>query len=56
MSIQPFKVNIPQETLDGLRDRLACTQWTEMPHENPEFLSQQLIEFFGESAAPQQTR
>jgi len=27
MSIQPFKVNIPQADLDDLRDRLARTRW-----------------------------
>ncbi len=27
MSIQPFKVNIPQATLDDLRERLARTRW-----------------------------
>ena len=27
MSIQPFKINIPQATLDDLRERLARTRW-----------------------------
>src|SRR6266545_2003306 len=27
MSIQPFKVNIPQAALDDLRERLARTRW-----------------------------
>ncbi len=27
MSIQPFKINIPQATLDDLRERLAHTRW-----------------------------
>ena len=27
MSIQPFKIDIPQATLDGLRERLARTRW-----------------------------
>ena len=27
MSIQSFKINIPQATLDDLRDRLAHTRW-----------------------------
>jgi pimeloyl-ACP methyl ester carboxylesterase len=27
MSIQPFKINIPQSTLDDLRERLARTRW-----------------------------
>jgi Epoxide hydrolase N terminus len=27
MSIHPFKVNIPQATLDDLRERLARTRW-----------------------------
>ncbi len=27
MSIQSFKVNIPQATLDDLRERLARTRW-----------------------------
>lgn len=28
MSIQPFKINIPQATLDDLQERLARTRWT----------------------------
>src|ERR1700738_4347154 len=27
MSIQPFKITIPQSTLDDLRERLARTRW-----------------------------
>ena len=27
MSIQPFKIAIPQATLDNLRERLSCTRW-----------------------------
>lgn len=29
MSIQPFKIDIPQATLDDLRERLARTRWTD---------------------------
>lgn len=29
MSVQPFKVQIPQVTLDDLRERLANTRWTD---------------------------
>lgn len=29
MSVQPFKIEVPQETLDDLRTRLAKTRWTE---------------------------
>ena len=32
MSIQSFKIAIPQESLDDLQDRLARTRWTnELP-------------------------
>ncbi|QBD76573.1 epoxide hydrolase [Ktedonosporobacter rubrisoli] len=27
MSVQPFKINVPQETLDDLHERLAHTRW-----------------------------
>jgi len=29
MSVQPFKVQIPQATLDDLRERLARTRWAD---------------------------
>ncbi|MBC8160825.1 MAG: epoxide hydrolase N-terminal domain-containing protein, partial [Roseiflexaceae bacterium] len=29
MTIQPFTINIPQATLDDLRDRLARTRWAD---------------------------
>src|SRR5579871_5987392 len=29
MSLQPYKINVPQASLDDLQDRLARTRWPE---------------------------
>src|ERR1700681_726049 len=31
MSIQPFTIDVPQTTLDDLRERLAHTRWIDAP-------------------------
>jgi hypothetical protein len=35
MSVQPFKIDIPQATLDDLHDRLARTPVGSMPLKEP---------------------
>ena len=38
MEIRPFRVEIPQQSLDDLRNRLDRTRWTsDIPGEGPEY-------------------